>query len=130
MRIAVCGPYREEVISKVEKAFGITAKKPELVVNGDSQIIDYAAETYKYLDEENVVFDGSAFDFLTQEKGDGYDDVYEQIALNTLGNLDYIAVITSDMDRNLHKMYYEYQKLFQEKFRIYSVPSDFELTLN
>ena len=130
MRIAVCGPYREEVISKVEKAFGITAKKPELVVNGDSQIIDYAAETYKYLDEENVVFDGSAFDFLTQEKGDGYDDVYEQIALNTLGNLDYIAVITSDMDRNLHKMYYEYQKLFPEKFRIYSTPSDFELTLN
>lgn len=119
MRIAVCGPHKNEVISKVENAFCIDAKHP-----WKSEIIDAAAETYKYFNENNVVFDGSAFDFLSQEGSEGYDDVYEQIAINTLDNLDYIFVLTPEMDKKQLKIYNDYQKLFPQKIYIYNNPED------
>ena len=124
MRIAIVGPHKNEVISKVEQVFNSDAKHP-----WKSEIIDYAAETYKYFNESNVVFEGSAFDFLALEPTEGYDDVYEQIAINTLGNLDYIAVIAMDMDKLQLKIYEEYQKLFPNKIYIYSTPVEFEVRL-
>lgn len=128
MRVAVVGPHRDGVISKVEEAFDTTVKKPWDIDDGAS-IIDYAAETYKYFNEYNVVFDGSPFDFLVKEDDEGYDDVYEQIALNTLDNLNYIAVITLDMDKSTLKMYKEYAKIYPNKFYFFTSYNDFELTL-
>lgn len=124
MRIAIVGPHKNEVISKVEQAFNSEAKHP-----WKNEIVDYAAETYKYFNEGNVVFEGSPFDFLADELTEGYDDVYEQIALNTLDNLDYIAVIAMDIDRKYLEVYREYQKLFPNKFYIYSTPVDFEIRM-
>jgi hypothetical protein len=124
MRIAVCGPLKDEAIVKAESVLGTDAKHP-----WQNGIVDYAAETYKYFNENNVVFEGSAFDFLASESAEGYDDVYEQIALNTLSNLDYISVITMDMDRKLVKVYEEYQKLFPDKIYIYNSPAEFEVRL-
>lgn len=124
MRIAICGPRKDEVIVKVESVFNTKAKHPF-----ECGIIDYAAETYKYFDETNVVFEGSAFDFLALEQTEGYDDVYEQTAINSLENLDYIAVIAMDMDRKQLKIYEEYQKYFPEKIYIYSTPANFELMM-
>jgi len=126
MRIAICGPRRKEVISKVEAALGTEARKPESV---DATIIDYAAETYKDFESTNALFDGSAFDFLVNDYPEGYDDVYEQVALNTLENLTYIAVIAMDMDKDALKVYEFYQSIFPEKIYIYSTPVDFELRL-
>jgi len=125
MRIAVTGPRKNEVILKVENAFNTKVKSP---VEQDS-IINYAAETYKYFDESNVVFEGSPFDFLALDPVEGVDDVYEQICLNSLENLTYLAVIAMDMDRHQLEIYKEYQKLFPEKIYIYSTPADFELRL-
>lgn len=128
MRIAICGPRKQEVIQKVENAFNTQAKTP-WEVNETSTIIDYAAETYKYFNEGNVVFDGSVFDFLANNNVEGYDDVYEQIALNSLMNLDYIAVITMDMDKNTQKMYEEYAQMLPGKIYVYSTPAEFELRI-
>ena len=66
---------------------------------------------------------------MTSELKEGYDDVYEQIALDTLNNVDYIAVITMDMNKQILKVYKEYQELYPEKLHIYSSPQEFEVTL-
>ena len=120
MRISICGPLAESAISKAEGVLGVSAKLP-----WQESIIDYAAETYKYFNEQNVIFKGSVFDFLTSELNEGYDDVYEQIALETLNNVDYIAVIAMNMNKQLLKVYKEYQELYPEKFHIYSSPAEF-----
>ena len=109
MRISICGPERQQAISKVEKQLNVEAKKP-WEVNGSSTIIDYAAETYKYNGEKFVLFDGSPFDFLGKNDGEGYDEIKEQIAIDTLSNLNYIIVITTGMDKQLLKSYEEYAK--------------------
>ena len=124
MRISICGPLAESAISKAENVLGVSAKLP-----WQESIIDYAAETYKYFNEQNVIFKGSAFDFLASELKEGYDDVYEQIALETLNNVDYIAVIAMNMNKQLLKVYKEYQELYPEKFHIYLSPAEFEVTL-
>ena len=124
MRISICGPLAESAISKAENVLGVSAKLP-----WQESIIDYAAETYKYFNEQNVIFKGSVFDFLTSELNEGYDDVYEQIALETLNNVDYIAVIAMNMNKQLLKVYKEYQELYPEKIHIYSSPAEFEVTL-
>ena len=124
MRISICGPLAESAIEKAEGVLGVSVKLP-----WQESIIDYAAETYKYFNEQNVIFKGSAFDFLTSDLKEGYDDVYEQIALDTLNNVDYIAVITMDMNKQILKLYKEYQELYPEKFHIYSSPQEFEVTL-
>ena len=124
MRISICGPLAESAISKAEDVLGVSAKLP-----WQESIIDYAAETYKYFNEKNVIFKGSVFDFLTSELNEGYDDVYEQIALETLKNVDYIVVIARGMNMQLLKVYKEYQELYPEKFHIYSSPAEFEVTL-
>ncbi len=124
MRIAVTGPHKREVISKVEGVFNTSAKSPAEV-----DIISYAAETYKYFDEGNVVFEGSPFDFLALDPVEGVDDVYEQICLNSLENLTYLAVITMDMDKHQVEIYKEYQQLFPDKIYIYHTPADFEVRL-
>ena len=124
MRISICGPLAESAIAKAEDVLGVTVKLP-----WQESIIDYAAETYKYFNEQNVIFKGSAFDFLASELKEGYDDVYEQIALDTLNNVDYIAVIAMDMNKQLLKVYKEYQELYPDKFHIYSSSEEFEVTL-
>lgn len=124
MRISICGPLAENAIVKAESVLGVTVKIP-----WQESIIDYAAETYKYFNEQNVIFKGSTFDFLTSELKEGYDDVYEQIALDTLNNVDYIVVIAMDMNKKILKVYKEYQELYPEKFHIYSSPQEFEVTL-
>lgn len=124
MRIAVVGPRKNEVILKVESAFNSKVKSPS-----ESTIINYAAETYKYFDEINVVFGGSPFDFLALDPVEGVDDVYEQICVNSLVNLDYIAVIAMDMDKHQLDIYKEYAKLYPNKIYIYSTPAEFELRL-
>ena len=124
MRISICGPLAESAIEKAEGVLGVSVKLP-----WQESIIDYAAETYKYFNEQNVIFKGSAFDFLTSDLKEGYDDVYEQIALDTLDNVDYIAVIAMDMNKQLLKVYKEYQELYPDKFHIYSSSEEFEVTL-
>lgn len=130
MRIAVCGPHRDGVIKSVESSLHTNVVKPWNVgADGKFTIVDLAAETYKHFDEKNVVFDGCAFDFIGSDADEGYNEVYEQVALGTLVNLDYIVVITRDMDRNLVKAYNDYAKVYPDKFIIYSAENEFELVV-
>lgn len=124
MRIAITGPDKNEVIVRVEDILKTKVKEP-----AKYEILDQAAETYKYFDEPNVIFCGSPFDYLALDPADGYDDLYEQICIDSLNNVDYIAVIAMDMDRHQLDIYKEYQKLFPEKIYIYSTPTDFEVRL-
>lgn len=124
MRISITGPLKNEAIAKAESVLNTTAKTP-----WESKILDQSAETYKYFNETNVIFSGSPFDYLGQESDEGYDDLYEQMAIDTLNNVDYIAVITMDMDKNQLDIYKEYQKLFPNKIYLYSSPTEFEVRL-
>ena len=125
MRIAICGPRKDEAIPRAESVLDTTVKYP---VQAD--IISQAAETYKYFDERNVVFSGSAFDYLALDPVEGVDDVYEQIAINSISNLNYVAVITMDMDRHQLDIYKEYQQLFPDKIYLYSSPAEFEVRMH
>lgn len=124
MRIAITGPLMKEAILKAESVLNTTAKIPSVF-----NIIDQAAETYKYFNENNVIFDGSPFDYLAKDNDEGYDDLYEQICIDSLNNVDYIAVITMDMDKRWLDVYKEYQKLFPDKIYLYSSPTEFEVRL-
>ena len=57
MRIAITGPLSGEAISKAESILKVEVKRP-----WQATILDQAAETYKYFNESNVIFGGSAFD--------------------------------------------------------------------
>lgn len=124
MRIAITGPHKDEAISKAESVLKTTVKSP-----WENTIIDQAAETYKYFDESNVIFSGSPFDYLDVEQTEGYDDLYEQISIDTLANLDYLAVITMEMSKHQYDIYAEYQKLFPDKIYLYGSPAEFEVRL-
>jgi len=124
MRIAITGPLSGEAISKAESILKVEVKKP-----WQATILDQAAETYKYFNESNVIFEGSTFDYLAIEPAEGYDDLYEQICIDSLNNVDYIAVITMDMDKHQLEIYKEYQKLFPNKIYLYSSPVEFEVRL-
>lgn len=124
MRIAITGPLKNEAITKAEGVFNTTVKSP-----WEFTILDQAADTYKYFNESNVIFCGSPFDYLALDPVEGYDDLYEQICIDTLNNVDYIAVITMDMDKKQLDIYKEYQKLFPNKIYLYSSPAEFEVRL-
>ncbi len=125
MRISITGPLKNEAILKAENTLKVEAKEP-----WKYEILDQAAETYKYFNESNVVFIGSPFDYLALNPTEGYDDLYEQICIDSLNNVDYVAVITMDMDKHQLDIYKEYQKLFPNKIYLYSSPVDFEVRLN
>ena len=124
MRIAITGPLKNEAITKAESVLNTTAKTP-----WENTILDQAADTYKYFNETNVIFSGSPFDYLALDPVEGYDDLYEQMSIDSLNNVDYIAVITMDMDKRQLDIYKEYQKLFSEKIYLYSSPTEFEVRL-
>ena len=102
----------------------VQAKRPV-----ENSIIGYAAETYKYWEDREVIFDGSAFDFLVNSLEDGVEDVYEQIALSSLANLTYIVVITMDMDKDMLELYKGFAEVLPDKFYFYNSYTDFELVL-
>lgn len=111
MRISVLGFSDEskKAVAKLEKSFNVSAKKPW----GDD-IISVAAETYKYEDEENTVFVGSPFSFPISCDSEGFWDVYESIALDTINNVDKIVVITDGASKYQLDELMEYNKLFDK----------------
>lgn len=125
MRIAICGTDKKSAISKLESVFGVEVKNP-WSVDGKSGIVDYAAETYKYYNETDVLFNGSAFDFLLENEAEGYFDVCEQIAINTLDNVDKIIVMTSGMSDVQLKMYQDYASI-SDKFCLCNSDEDINI---
>lgn len=116
MRIAVCGPERSGLISKLEKELNVTAIKPW----GDGSIMDYTAVTYTKFDQKNVLFDGSPFDFLYTSDSEEYNEVYEQLALISLVNIDKLVFVTNGMSESRLSMLKSYAELFPKKIFMYT----------
>lgn len=110
MKIAVFGGNREivdRVIEKLERLLKTEAVKPKL--GNEHPIVEMAKETYGQTKRTNVVYDGCVLEYLTPNiKDEDLFDVYEQIVLTSLVNLDLVLIIPEGMDSDLVEFYAGY----------------------
>jgi hypothetical protein len=109
MKIAVCGNDRENVIKRLEKILRTEAVRPKL--DTEHSIVNMAEETYGQTKRNNVVYDGCVLEYLKPGLNEEFFDVYEQIALTSLVNIDKIFVVTKGIDEdelNMYKGYIEF----------------------
>ena len=106
MKIAVCGNDRENVIKRLEKILRTEAVRPKL--DTEHSIVNMAEETYGQTKRKNVVYDGCVLEYLKPGLNEEFFDVYEQIALTSLVNIDKIFVVTKGIDEYELNMYKEY----------------------
>lgn len=113
MKIAVCGNDRENVIKRLEKILRTEAVRPKL--DTEHSIVNMAEETYGQTKRKNVVYDGCVLEYLKPGLNEEFFDVYEQIALTSLVNIDKIFVVTKGMDEDELNMYKEYTEFLDGK---------------
>lgn len=113
MKIAVCGNDRVSVIKKLEKILRTEAVSPKL--DTEHSIVNMAAETYGQTKRKNVVYDGCVLEYLKPGLNEEIFDVYEQIALTSLVNIDKIFVVTNGMEEDELNMYKEYSEFLDGK---------------
>ena len=113
MKIAVCGNDRENVIKRLEKILRTEAVRPKL--DTEHSIVNMAEETYGQTKRKNVVYDGCVLEYLKPGLNEEFFDVYEQIALTSLVNIDKIFVVTKDIDEDELNMYKEYTEFLDGK---------------
>ena len=106
MKIAVCGNDRENVIKRLEKILRTEAVRPKL--DTEHSIVNMAEETYGQTKRKHVVYDGCVLEYLKPGLNEEFFDVYEQIALTSLVNIDKIFVVTKGIDEDELNMYKEY----------------------
>lgn len=124
MKVAVCGNDIHEVtnvVSKLEKILNTEAVTPKIV--SEHPIVEMASETYGQTKRKNVVYVGCVLTYLinVDEK---FFDVYEQIVLNSLLNLDKVFVVTNNMDENELSIYKYYGSLMGGKIVFVSNVND------
>ncbi len=124
MKVAVCGNDIHEVtnvVSKLEKILNTEAVTPKIV--SEHPIVEMASETYGQTKRKNVVYVGCVLTYLinVDEK---FFDVYEQIVLNSLLNLDKVFVVTNNMDENELSTYKYYGSLMGGKIVFVSNVND------
>ena len=113
MKIAVCGNDRENVIKRLEKILRPEAVRPKL--DTEHSIVNMAEETYGQTKRKNVVYDGCVLEYLKPGLNEEFFDVYEQIALTSLVNIDKIFVVTKGIDEDELNMYKEYIEFLDGK---------------
>ena len=113
MKIAVCGNDRENVIKRLEKILRTEAVRPKL--DTEHSIVNMAEETYGQTKRKNVVYDGCVLEYLKPGLNEEFFDVYEQIALTSLVNIDKIFVVTKGIDEDELNMYKEYIEFLDGK---------------
>ena len=113
MKIAVCGNDRENVIKRLEKILRTEAVRPKL--DTEHSIVNMAEETYGQAKRKNVVYDGCVLEYLKPGLNEEFFDVYEQIALTSLVNIDKIFVVTKGIDEDELNMYKEYTEFLDGK---------------
>lgn len=113
MKIAVCGNDRENVIKRLEKILRTEAVRPKL--DTEHSIVNMAEETYGQTKRKNVVYDGCVLEYLKPGLNEEFFDVYEQIALTSLVNIDKIFVVTKGIDEDELNMYKEYTEFLDGK---------------
>ena len=118
MKIAVCGNDRENVIKRLEKILRTEAVRPKL--DTEHSIVNMAEETYGQTKRKNVVYDGCVLEYLKPGLNEEFFDVYEQIALTSLVNIDKMFVVTKGMDEDELNMYKEYSEFLDGKINFVS----------
>ena len=118
MKIAVCGNDRENVIKRLEKILKTEAVRPKLDMT--HSIVNMAEETYGQAKRKNVVYDGCVLEYLKPGLNEEFFDVYEQIALTSLVNIDKIFVVTKGIDEDELNMYKEYNEFLDGKINFVS----------
>lgn len=129
MRISISGVDRKKAVEMLEQKLNVNAIVP-FMESKDYAILDYAAETYKYFGNKDVVFDGSVLDAIRDFGDSGFNDLQEQIVLNSLSNLDRVYVIlpVTDSDDNVsYKNYRTYAELCPNKVFIIHSEKEIEL---
>lgn len=124
MKVAVCGNDIHEVtnvVSKLEKILNTEAVTPKIM--SEHPIVEMAAETYGQTKRKNVVYVGCALTYLVNVD-EKFFDVYEQIVLNSLLNLDKVFVVTNNMDENELSIYKYYGSLMGGKIVFVSNVND------
>lgn len=116
MRVAISGKNREDLVKSFEKKFNVKSVKP-FEFDCNYPVIDYAAESDSHWSDENVVFDGCVLDAPNSTGAEAYDNIIEQICLNSINNLDLIYVMYSQADDKEKEMYDSYINLFPHKFK-------------
>lgn len=124
MKVAVCGNDIHEitnVVSKLEKILNTEAVTPKIM--SEHPIVEMAAETYGQNKRKNVVYVGCVLTYLTNVD-EKFFDVYEQIVLTSLLNLDKVFVVTNNMDENELSIYKYYGSLMDDKIVFVSNVND------
>lgn len=110
MKISVFGGNREivdRVIKKLEQLLKTKVVKPKL--GNEHPIVEMAKDTYGQTKRKNVVYDGCVLEYLIPHiKDEDLFDVYEQIVLTSLVNLDLVLIIPEGMDSDLVDFYAGY----------------------
>lgn len=122
MKVAVCGNDRIDVIKELEKLLKTESVRPKLGL--EHPIVDMANETYGQNKRTNVVFDGCVLEYLTPRLSGKYFDVYEQIALTSLVNIDKVYVVTAGMSDDEINMYKDYNEFLNGKIVFVSEVKD------
>ena len=115
MKVAVCGNDIHEVtnvVSKLEKILNTEAVTPKIM--SEHPIVEMSAETYGQTKRKNVVYVGCVLTYLVNVD-EKFFDVYEQIVLSSLLNLDKVFVVTNNMDENELNIYKYYGSLMDDK---------------
>lgn len=113
MKIAVFGGDRETVdriIEKLEWNLSTAAVKPKL--GTEHPIVEMAKETYGQNKRKNVVYDGCVLQFLSPDmKDEDLFDVYEQIVLTSLVNIDRVYFVYKGVDEKTFDFIKEYSEV-------------------
>lgn len=113
MKISVFGGDREivdRIIKRLETLLKTEAVVPE--TGSEHPIVEMAKETYGQTKRNNVVYDGCVLQYLKPDMGDEcLFDVYEQIALTSLVNIDLVLIVPDGMDNELMEFYSEYSEI-------------------
>ena len=113
MKISVFGGDREvvdRVIKKLESLLKTEAVTPKL--GTEHPIVEVAKESYGHNKRTNVVYDGCVLQYLKPDmEGDDLFDVYEQIVLTSLVNIDLVLIVPNGMEDGLAEFYAGYSEM-------------------
>ena len=129
MRIAISGTDRKSVIEKVEQKNNLTSVKPFDKYKDTLPLLYYAAVSYRYYSDKNVLFDGCVLDYVV-ECSDGYSDVQEQIVLSSIANFDKIFVVNTNLSDQSLSVYKDYMSFYPDKIVFINDENDVNITLD
>lgn len=129
MRLCICGLHRDGAVKMVEEKLNVESINVDFPGMEDSEykLFHHAAETFKYFDKKNVVFDGGVFDDIKFYSDQGWTDLQEEVIHSSVMNLDKIVIITEGMNDKLVELFESFKELYQDKIQIVNNENEFSI---